>query len=126
MARMKALVKEAHRRIEAALPEGEPDCVPDWVCELLIELGQECVRESGAERVVSRARLASRVATLQLQALELATEKLDAQFELDRAIKLLRRALPMLSGAGAGVLAAEMIPLIGGSTVELTPNASLS
>jgi len=38
---MKELIEEAHRRIEAALPEDEPDCVPDWVCELLILLGQE-------------------------------------------------------------------------------------
>jgi hypothetical protein len=37
---MEKLVKEAHRLIEAALPEDEPDCVPDWVCELLIKLGQ--------------------------------------------------------------------------------------
>jgi hypothetical protein len=34
-------VNEAHRRILAALPEDEPDCVPDWVCELLITLGYE-------------------------------------------------------------------------------------
>jgi hypothetical protein len=39
--KMADLVNEAHRRILAALPEDEPDCVPDWVCELLITLGYE-------------------------------------------------------------------------------------
>lgn len=36
---MDELIKQAHKMIEAALPEGEPDCVPDWVCELLIQFG---------------------------------------------------------------------------------------
>lgn len=38
---MKMLVKVAHEKIEGALPEDEPDCVPDWVCELLIQFGYE-------------------------------------------------------------------------------------
>lgn len=33
------LLPEARRRIAGALPEDEPDCVPDWVCKLLINLG---------------------------------------------------------------------------------------
>lgn len=39
---------EAHRRIEAALPEDEPDHVPDWVCELLIEYGRSLAQEQQA------------------------------------------------------------------------------
>lgn len=35
------MLKEARARIAAALPEDEPDYVPDWVCKLLIELGME-------------------------------------------------------------------------------------
>ena len=33
-------ITEAHRRIEDALPEDEPDLVPDWVCRLLIYYGK--------------------------------------------------------------------------------------
>jgi hypothetical protein len=35
------LLAEARKRIAAKLPEDEPDTVPDWVCELLINLGWE-------------------------------------------------------------------------------------
>ena len=38
---MKALVKKAHSRIAAKLPEDEPDCVPNYVCEVLLQLGYE-------------------------------------------------------------------------------------
>lgn len=33
------LIEQAHQMIKAALPEDEPDEVPDWVCALLLRLG---------------------------------------------------------------------------------------
>lgn len=34
------LIEQAHQMIKAALPEDEPDEVPDWVCALLLRLGK--------------------------------------------------------------------------------------
>ena len=50
-AKLKLLIAKAHKRIEAALPEDEPDLVPDWVCELLIKLGLESAAETRAQAI---------------------------------------------------------------------------
>lgn len=95
-------IAEAHRRIEAELPEDEPDHVPDWVCELLINYGLQlgAILEAGRASVLIGKALAAQSETHD----RTARDNFAALVE-DLKLTIQRASIPVratLSGHGRG------------------------